>query len=80
MLEPEIPDPPSFQRRKQSSSRAARFPIRTSRPKRLREEYSKMVAGLALRYVSEIMLHLPTVRVVQAEGWRVVTDSATGIR
>lgn len=78
MLELEIPDPSIIPAQEAKLLQSGKVSYKDKSPKRLREEYSKMVAGLALRYVSEIMLHLPTVRVVQVEGWRVVTDSATG--
>jgi len=78
VLDLEIPDISVVPGQEAKLLQSGKVSYKDKSPKRLREEYSKLVAGLALRYASEIMLHLPTIRVVQIEAWRPATDGATG--
>lgn len=44
----------------------------------IREQYRRMVAGLALRYASEVLFNLPTAEVVELEAAQNLLDTSTG--
>jgi hypothetical protein len=78
VLELELPEPSMLPAQEAKLLQSGKVSYKDKSPKRLREEYSKFVAGIGLRHACEVMLHLPTVKTVQVEAWRTVTDGATG--
>ena len=47
-------------------------------PKRLVAEYARLIAGIGMRYASEVMLQAPTCNVVRLRGWRTTIDPSRG--
>jgi len=78
LLDVTVPEPSVIPAQEAKLLASGKVSYKDKSPKRLRDEYLRLVAGLALRHASEVMLRVPTCDSVQVRLFRSTLDPSTG--
>ncbi|WP_437306570.1 hypothetical protein [Sorangium sp. So ce388] len=77
-LEIDIPEPSVIPTTEAKLLASGKVSYKEKSEKQLREQYVKLVAGLAIRHASEALLNLPTCEVVELRAFRTALDPSIG--
>lgn len=77
-LEIELPEPAVLPATEAKLLSSGKVSYKDKNPKRLREQYLRLAAGLIIRHASEVMLNLPTCQRVDVRAFRTMLDPAMG--
>lgn len=77
-LEIDVPEPSVIPTTEAKLLASGKVSYKEKSEKQLREQYLKLVAGLAIRHASEALLNLPTCQVVELRAFRTALDSSIG--
>lgn len=77
-LDIDVPEPTILPASEAKLLATGKVSYKEKNEKRLREQYIRLVAGLALRHASEAMLSLPTCQCVSLKAFRTALDSSIG--
>lgn len=77
-LEIELPEPTVLPTTEAKLLASGKVSYKDKNPKRLREQYLRLAAGLIVRYASEVMLNLPTCQRVDVRAFRTMLDPVMG--
>ena len=76
----DVPEPAALEATRAALLASGKPSYKKKTATQLREEYRRLVAGVALRHALEVMLSLPTVGVVEVHAWRTALDPARGVQ
>lgn len=74
----DVPEPSVLPNTEAKLLASGKVTYKEKNEKRLREQYLRLVTGLALRYASETMLYLPTCQRVDVRAFRTMLDPSVG--
>ncbi len=77
-VEIDVPEPSVLPTTEAKLLASGKVSYKDKNEKRLREQYVRLVAGLALRHASEAMLNLPTCQSVEVRAFRTTVDPSVG--
>ncbi|WP_437949907.1 hypothetical protein WME98_03180 [Sorangium sp. So ce296] len=77
-LELDVPEPSVIPTTEAKLLSSGKVTYKEKSEKRLREQYLRLVAGLAIRHASEALLNLPTCQVVELRAFRTALDPSIG--
>lgn len=77
-LEMDLPEPGVLPTTEAKLLASGKVSYKDKNPKRLRDQYLRLAAGLIVRYASEVMLNLPTCQTVDIRAFRTMLDPVMG--
>lgn len=77
-LEIDLPEPTVLPATEAKLLSSGKVSYKDKNPRRLREQYLRLAAGLVIRHASEVMLNLPTCQKVEVRAFRTMLDPVIG--
>lgn len=78
-LDLELPEPSVLPQTEAKLLASGKVAYKEKPARRLQEQYVRLIAGLALRYASEVMLNVPTCQAVEVRGRRNLIELSLGV-
>lgn len=78
VLEIDVPEPSVVPTNDAKLLASGKVTYKEKNAKRIREQYLRLVTGLAIRHASEVMLNVPTCQCVQLRAFRTALDPSLG--